>query len=100
MDPELLKRPSSSFAGLYPRRIRKDLPPAHILTHNRHGRLHPPVHQHRRRTFRTELDRRHAPRRARGASHPSFRWQWAVHYQWRDVLPLVEGHGALEGGQA
>jgi len=33
MDLEFLKRPSSSYAVVYHRRIRKNLPPAHILSH-------------------------------------------------------------------
>ena len=39
------------------------------------------------------------PRARPGGYFPSLRREWAIHYQWHD-LPLVEGRGALERGQA
>ena len=60
MDPELLKRTSSSSAGLYHRPMCRDLPPRHIHSHHGHERLHSPAHRPRRRTLRSGLDRRRA----------------------------------------
>jgi len=99
VDPELLKRPSSSSARLYHRPIRKVFP---CPIHSHHGQefLHPRARQPRRRTLLTELDGRRGQCRTRarpGAPSPSLRREWVVHYQWGDVL-LVEGRDALEGG--
>jgi hypothetical protein len=80
MKPGLLKRPSFSSVGLYHQLICKDLPSAHIRSHYGHEWLHPPAHQPRPRTLRSELDRQRRTWARPRASFPSLRREWAVHY--------------------